>query len=223
MRRISFDATVNTVLAVASIVMALSYAKASFTSRSIRAPVSVERLNNWEVVLAYGHSRQSAQGSVKLVEFTDLQCPVCRSYHQTVQEARAARPEVVHVYVPFPLPIHRFALPAAKAAECAVGVGRLEPFVEALYAKQDSLGVRSWGSYALDAGIEDTSVIAACATSPERVARIDTALAIGERLGVRGTPTIVVGGWRFSTPPTLPVLLAAIDSVAAGRRPRPTS
>jgi hypothetical protein len=83
------------------------------------------------------------------------------------------------VFVHFPLPIHRFAVQAAQATECASLKGRFLNFIDAVYRKQDSLGLKSWGSYALEAGRE-----------------------LGLRWQILGTPTVIINGLRYASPPT---------------------
>jgi len=88
-----------------------------------------------------------------------------------------------------------------------------------LYDGQDSLGLKSWASFALSAGVRDTSRFNRCVTQPGVPSQIQAGLDAGARLGVRATPTIVVNGWRFARPPTPIELSKAIDSIVAGRRP----
>jgi protein-disulfide isomerase len=47
------------------------------------------------------------------------------------------------VFRHFPLRIHRLAIQAAKAAECASDQGRFQSMSDALYAHQDSVGIVS--------------------------------------------------------------------------------
>ena len=56
----------------------------------------------------------------------------------------------------YPLPTHRFAEPAALAAECAGEQGRFAEFVGAVYAGQDSLGLKPWWEYARIATVQDS-------------------------------------------------------------------
>jgi hypothetical protein len=70
---------------------------------------------------------------------------------------RARYPKDVGLFfVHFPLPMHRFARPAARATECAGLQGKFGQMVDAVYNKQDSLGLKSWSDYGRDAGVADT-------------------------------------------------------------------
>lgn len=125
------------------------------------------------------------------------------------------------LYVPFPLAQHRFAASAARGAECAAQHQRLDAWLDVVYRKQDSLGLKSWGAFAAEAGLTDTAVIARCASSPARVARIDAGRAWGQALDVTGTPTVIVNGWRLPGTPTDAELHRIVDELLAGRPPFP--
>jgi protein-disulfide isomerase len=107
----------------------------------------------------------------------------------------------------------------SRATQCANRVGRFAEFTDLVYAKQDSLGLKGWNSYASEAGVRDTTAFARCLTETEPIARIDSGLSIGHRIGVHGTPTVLVNGWRFASVPTEAELLHAISAVASGASP----
>ena len=127
--------------------------------------------------------------------------------------------DVSLLYVAYPLPMHRFALVAARAAECAYHYGRLREWVDEVYDKQDSLGLKSWGSYALEAGLPDTAAVSKCARDPAPVARIQAGMALGDKIHITGTPTVIVNGWRFFYPPTEQDLTKAVEAIAKGKAP----
>ena len=126
--------------------------------------------------------------------------------------------EVALIFVHTPLPGHRFAMQAARVAECAQRVGRFVPMIDAIFDKQDSLGLKSWGSFALEAGIADSGSIGACARDTSSVARIDAGRSLAERFEVKATPTVLVNGWSF-TGPTDEQLRRAIEAARQGRAP----
>jgi protein-disulfide isomerase len=102
--------------------------------------------------------------------------------------------------VHFPLAIHRFAKPAARALECAYHGGSAESFTSTVFSHEDSMGVITWGELAHRAGIVDTARVERCARDPAPVRRIEEGVALGERIGVRGTPTVMINGWRYGVP-----------------------
>lgn len=175
---------------------------------------------SWRDALPIGIRVGDSTARATIVEFVDLECPPCRGFQRTVRELLAERASSVSVvYVSFPLPMHRFALSAARAADCADKQGDFRKWMDEVFEKQDSLGMKSWGSLAHEAGIRDTARIARCATDPRPVERIVAGRALGTKISVSGTPTVIVNGWRFPDTPSKEELERAIEAVNAGRAP----
>jgi protein-disulfide isomerase len=121
------------------------------------------------------------------------------------------RKDVAVVFVHDPLPMHRFAQPAARAAECAAAQGRFWPMVDALYTAQDSLGLKPWFKYAQSASVPDSERFARCVQDTVAIPAIAAGLAMSRRLGISGTPTVLVNETRFGAPPSDSTLYATID------------
>ncbi len=177
-------------------------------------------LPGWREMLRDGVLVGSQDAKVKIVEFADLECPVCKRFDHVLRSAQEARAsEVALVFVHFPLAQHRFARAAARAAECANEMGRFGEFIARVYDKQDSIGLKSWSSYGSESGIQDTARFTRCASDTVTVGRIEAGMALGHRLGVRGTPTVIVNGWRFASLPDETQLRSTINDLIAGRQP----
>jgi protein-disulfide isomerase len=156
---------------------------------------------------------------VKVVEFADLECPGCRAFYTRTRELPPSiRSRFALIFIHFPLSMHRFAMPAARAAECARVEDKFASMVDVLFKKQDSLGLKSWGSYATEAGVRDTTAFARCVTNSSSLRIVDAGLASGKNIGVRATPTVIINGWRFSSPP-YDSLAALVTRFADGARP----
>jgi len=63
-----------------------------------------------------------------------------------------------------------------------------------LFTEQDSIGVRTWSSFAADAGVLDVPSFQHCLSEAGPSDRIDADHALGDRLGVTATPTLIVEG-----------------------------
>ena len=199
------DRTLSLVLTIAALAIAanllaqwvgISRAAAdTWEDQERQAPV----VKDWRDGLQFGLPLYgSANAPVVIMEFSDFECPFCKQFHEVLhQTALADSTRVRVVYMAFPLPNHRFALPAARAAECAYHLGQLVTWVNQVYEMQDSLGLIPWGELAARAGIEDTAKIAACARKPADYPRIEGALAFGRQRGVEATPTIWINGNQF--------------------------
>lgn len=175
---------------------------------------------DWKSVLSAGVPLDSNLAPVSIIEFVDLECPVCRQFHQTLHHTRRRFGDSVSItLVHFPLEMHRFARQAARAAECARAIGEFPTFIDVVFSKQDSIGLKSWASYAKEAGIKDTSSFSSCAMASSPVPLVQQGIAAGERLGIRGTPMIIVNGWRFRGAIPDSVLQVVVRSVLNGERP----
>ena len=153
-----------------------------------------------------------------VVEFGDFECPFCARFERAFREVKARYGrKVALVFLDDPLSIPRFALPAARAARCAGIQDRFGQYHDALFAHQDSLGLKPWTSYAIDAGVGDTVAFARCTRSNAAVTQVQAGQALAAKLGIRATPTIIVNGWRFATPPSDSLLLAVVAGVIAGK------
>lgn len=151
-------------------------------------------IHNRDKLVASGNILGASTAPTKLIEFSDFQCPFCREFQQTMREFQSRHPnDVAVVYRQFPLPIHAFAHEAAIASECAANEKRFPAFANLLFAEQDSLGSVPWTTFASRAGVQDTTRFKECMASAATAAEVDTDVAVGSRLGITGTPAIIVG------------------------------
>lgn len=89
------------------------------------------------------HIRGNPNAPITLVEFSDFECPFCRRFHPTVQQAMAEYGDQIRwVYKHFPLDqIHPQARPAAEASECIAeqkGDEGFWQFTDAIFKIQES-------------------------------------------------------------------------------------
>lgn len=217
----------SVLLTIAALVIAAGVARREFFGSSApRAPMNEGRQvlvdeAEWRSFFEHGVLSGDLDAPVQLVQFADLECPACRDFEMktlsAVRERYGAR--LATVYVHFPLPYHRFARIAAQAAECAEVQGRFVPFVSRVYARQDSIGLKPWTSYAVESEVPDTVAFSRCLAADDPVPRIAGGFELGQQLQVRGTPTVIVNGWRFESPPSLADLTRTIEELLDGRRP----
>jgi protein-disulfide isomerase len=219
----------SAVLVICAVIIAASVAHREFASPTraeaaspLDRPVFVPA---WREAVSTGVEIGDPAAPVKIVEFADLECPFCRGFDRIARDAMRKHPaDVSVVFVHYPLESHRFAEQAARAAECAGARGKFSEVVELLYTKQDSLGLKSWGSYAVDAGIKDTAEFKRCALDPAPIKRIDAGKALGAKLHVDATPTVMVNGWKYGRrPPGAEELEQLIQTIRQGKLPFDTT
>jgi len=191
------------------------------TARSSLQPHQKPKfVENWRSKLGKGMQLGSASAEVQLIEFADFECPFCGSFHKTLKTVRERYPtHVALTYMHFPIPGHRFALPAARVAECAAAQGRFEAMHDHLFEEQDQLGLKSWAEFATDAGVPDSNAFDACIKRSDSMPRVVEGQQLGKELDVQGTPTVIVNGWKFGNPPTEKELDEMVKAVLAGKEP----
>lgn len=136
----------------------------------------------------------SAKASVAVVEFGDFQCPFCGQFFKAFEPlllTEYVKPgRVVWAFRQFPLEgIHANARRAANAAACAGEEGRFWEAHDYLYDHQaDLLGATGMLASALRL---DGKQFAICMGGP--VARVDQDVKEAARLGLRATPSFLIG------------------------------
>lgn len=127
-----------------------------------------------------------------LYEFTDYECPFCRSMHRVVE---AVRISVGAIVVPLHVPraeIHAFAENAAKAAICSEEQGVLVSMHAYLNTSRDWMVSHvDWGAVALAGSVPDTTAFRDCLQSSRPKERLVRDRRLADALGVGGTPTYV--------------------------------
>lgn len=217
-----FDSVISTLMAIAALGVAAAFVhREFFPSRTNRSDVNtLTFVRDWENILDAGIRSGPSTGRVTLIEFTDLECPYCRNFHQNLRSLQQRYPnDVSHLFVHYPLSIHRFAEQAARAAECAERAGRFGAFIDVVFQKQDSIGLKTWTDFAHEAGIRDTSAIDRCVEGGEAAQRVQSDRTVGDRFGVSGTPTVIINGWRFAGTPSDVDLFTTVEALLAGKRP----
>jgi protein-disulfide isomerase len=177
------------VVVVAGIIAAVTGARGLFRP----APVPVA------VPVVSGRTLGPADARVRIVEFTDFQCPACavaagKLHDEISRNGAGIFLELKH----FPLASHKNARRAAVAAECALEQGRFWPMHDALFQTQ-----RQWEmltdpsdhflSLARGLGV-DSEKMMRCMVRPDADARVSADAAEGAARKVAATPTFFING-----------------------------
>lgn len=95
-----------------------------------RAASRENPLDNLSPVTPQDHIRGDVNAAVKIVEFSDTECPYCKMFHGTLKNVVAEyNGTVAWVYRHFPLDqLHSKARKEAEALECAAEIGGNEGF-----------------------------------------------------------------------------------------------
>lgn len=142
-------------------------------------------------VTANDYIRGNPNAPITIVEFSDFQCPYCRQFHPTAQQALAEYGDQMRwVYRHFPIQSHVDAQPAAEASECVgeqKGSEGFWQFVDAMFSQQDRLGTDFYREVAGQIGV-NLEQFDVCVTSRKYKDKVEAQQAEGMRLGVNGTP-----------------------------------
>jgi len=147
------------------------------------------------------------KAEVKVVEFSDFECPYCRRFGETMKQVVADyNGEVAWVYRHFPLEsLHPYAKKAAEASECAAELGGNEKFWQ--YAdKFIELTTNSeatdttFAEVAVSVGLNKTA-FEKCLASGKYLEKISQQTADGTKAGCQGVPysIVIVNGKPVST------------------------
>ena len=184
------------------------------TSSAVGAATAPRHFEEWERLLPHARVVAGSEGAeISIVALSDLQCAVCKSFHETAEAVVAEFPQDVnYLHVHLPLEYHPAALPAARLAECVAEHhgAAFSRWVGAVYERQDSLGSRPWGAYLADAEISDTTAILECASRGDVAAEARAGWMFVDELNISGTPAVLVDGWQYLQPPSTPELRAMI-------------
>lgn len=82
------------------------------------------------------HQEGASNPKVTLIEYSDFQCPYCKQFNTSVQQALAAYPDqLAVVFRHFPLEsIHPYAEQLAEGSECASAQGKFWEFHDAVFS-----------------------------------------------------------------------------------------
>ncbi len=101
--------------------------------------------------------------------------------------------DVQFVYKNYPLPFHKQAMPAAKAAIAAGQQGKFWEMHDKIFSDYRNMNQASFEKWAGEIGI-DVEQFKADMQSPETMALITDEMKQAQKASVRGTPTFLING-----------------------------
>jgi protein-disulfide isomerase len=173
----------------------------------------------WRDIADRGNRIGSEDARAVIIEIGDYECPACRRFARVIHNLRTRadenrRPSLV--FIDFPLPLHTFAVPAARAANCAAWAGRFPAYHELLFGEQDKFARQPWTKIAQRAGIVDTTAFRQCLTDQRSLKAVVRQTTIGLSLRIEGTPTTLVNGWRLTWTPNELELKRIVELITSG-------
>ncbi|OGG30041.1 hypothetical protein A2973_05195 [Candidatus Gottesmanbacteria bacterium RIFCSPLOWO2_01_FULL_49_10] len=141
------------------------------------------------------HLRGDKNARITLIEYSDIECPYCKSFHPTAKKVvDTYNGKVSWVFRHYPLSFHQNAQKEAEAVECASEQGGNDAFwkiLDALYERTTSGGLGfaldKLGPLARELGLDEAK-FQACLDSGKYTKRVKDEMAGGTGAGVNGTP-----------------------------------
>ena len=190
------------------------------SDQAVTVPTSQPQYRRYEIPTEGYPSLGPADAKIVIVEFSDFQCPYCRSFHdETFKALLDAYPgKIRFVYRNFPLTsIHPGAMPAAIASLCANDQNAYWDYYEKLFSSEN-LDESTFIKYAADLEL-NMDTFTACLSSGSHDDTIQKDMAFSTNLGVQSTPTFFINGLALIGAQPLTSFQKLIDKELAGEIP----
>ncbi len=135
-----------------------------------------------------------AKAKHTLTVFTDPECPYCLRIYPQLEVWMKSHPDLRVAIHLFPLSFHPRAMPSSRAYWAAGRQGKFAPY----FAKLHENGANDLSDEALDAAATASGLnlakFQADRNSPASEAAVKADFALGQRVGVQGTPSLYLDG-----------------------------
>lgn len=143
--------------------------------------------------------RGNVNAKITLVEYSDYECPFCKSFHPTMlQVLKEYDDKIRWVYRDYPLNFHANAQKEAEAGWCINELGGNEAFwkyTDAIFERTSSNGtgfaLDKLGPLALELGV-DQATFQSCLDSGKYTKKVQDQMSKGTEEGVSGTPGTII-------------------------------
>jgi len=157
-------------------------------------------------------SKGKDTAKVTVVEFADYQCPHCKIAAENLKKAvDKKKSDVRFIYIDYPLNPSGVSKAIAEASHCAAEQGKYWEFHYKAFADQSTLTNESGDKIAADLKL-DLTKFKDCMTNGRGKAVVEKGKAEGERIGVSGTPFLLINGERYLGAHTSEAFIAAIEA-----------
>jgi protein-disulfide isomerase len=156
--------------------------------------------------------------AITIVEFSEYECPFCKRYVDETypQILEEYGDEIRYIFRDYPLPFHPHAQKMAEVARCAGDQGKYWEMHDLLFAKRDVWANKQDASteiisYVQQLGL-DMDEFNSCLNSGKYTQAVKDDLALGQAVGVQGTPTFFINGQRLVGAQPFGAFKAIIDT-----------
>ena len=148
-----------------------------------------------------GTALGDSQAPVKIEIFEDFKCSACQIYSSDIEpdliNNEVAKGEVYYVFHQYPFLSEEESALAANASECAAEQNRFWDYKKILYENMNHVigefDTKSLNAFAESLGL-NTKQFSSCLKSKKYADKVDEDMALGDEMGVAGTPSLFVNG-----------------------------
>jgi protein-disulfide isomerase len=157
------------------------------------------------------HVRGDQNARIALIEYSDMECPYCKKFHETVKQLTSDYAgKIKWIYRHYPLSFHANAQKEAEAAECAGELGGNDAFwkyLDAVYERTTSNGtgfaLDKLTPLAVELGLNE-SKFQSCLDSGKYTQKVKDQTDLGTKEGVSGTPGTILLDTKTGKTNTIP-------------------
>lgn len=166
-----------------------------FFSQSSKSQPAISRE---KLITSNAYTIGNASASAYLVEFSDFQCPACKSAKPFVDATvERYKEKLLFVYRHFPLGQHQYAIQAAIAAEAAGLQGKFWEMNYLLFANQDKLSDDLYMRLAKELYLDEKK-FADALSDPKLKEKVIQDRDYGVSIGIDSTPTFFLNGKKIT-------------------------
>ncbi|MBW2262451.1 MAG: thioredoxin domain-containing protein [Deltaproteobacteria bacterium] len=158
---------------------------------------SMHPLKTKKIILTGAASIGDENPSVKVVAFSDFQCPYCRKVMPRLEKLATKIKGVKLYFKHFPVKSHKRSVAAAMASLAALKQGKFWQFHDLCYKDSKHLSDSDLVEKAEKVGVADTGAFKKDLKSKSILKTVEKDKLEGLKLGVKGTPTIFINGKKY--------------------------
>jgi protein-disulfide isomerase len=170
--------------------------------RNANTPVTIKEVTPVARPQTDGNSMGDPNAPVKLVEYSDFQCPYCRDFTEQVEPALVEEfvntGKVYFTYRSMGKWIGQESVDAIEAAYCAGDQGKFWEYHDVVFGNWLGENVGSFSSKRLEEFAKylnlNMSEFNSCRSSNKYLDQVNQDRADGDKLGVQGTPSFFING-----------------------------
>lgn len=150
-----------------------------------------------KIELGKAPSIGSEKATVKVVAFSDFQCPYCSRGAKTIHDIKKKYGNKVQIaFKHFPLSFHKDAKPVSEASMCIneQNTDKFWKFHDVVFENQKDMGNPDFIEKQAQKVGADMNKFKACIAEKKYSGFVEEDMKYGEKIGVRSTPTFFVNG-----------------------------